>query len=84
MTLYKSAANEIAEMMAQNLKEAGAFPIDWEYFKKTVDSAQKCEDLQVPWRWIEGGKIADNKAMGYFLQKEKELKSKFGENCKTR
>lgn len=86
MTIYKSAAEEIAENMARFLEKSAGFPIDWEYFKKTVDDARRCEDLQAPWRWIEGGKTAtyQSRAFQYFLQKERELKSNFGSNCQTR
>lgn len=83
--IKKSTVTEIEDTMAELLKEA-MFPISFEYFHKTLNLVTKCEDLQLPWRWIESGKCASyqDQAFQMFLAKEKELKEKFGNNCKTR
>jgi len=89
MTIYKSAADEIAEAMNEALEKDAGVPIFWEKFKKVIDSAEKCADLQVPWRWLQSGKCAlfQDKAFGHFLAKERALKKKVkeeGNECSSR
>jgi len=76
MTIYKSAADEIAEAMIEALeKEAARWPVSWEAFKKVVDSATKCEDLKTPQSWIEQGRCAmfQDRAIAYLGKKRTEL-----------
>jgi len=46
MTIYKSAADEIAELMAHILEKDAGIPTNWEALKQRIMNAKTCEELK--------------------------------------
>ena len=52
MTIYKSAADEIAEMMADFLEKEAAIPVDWEILRQKITAAKTCQELELLRRYV--------------------------------
>lgn len=75
MTLYKSAADEIAELMNEKLNKKAYRIVDFETFKNAVNSAEKCKDLNRPQKWYDSGRLIENRSQAFriLMNRKKEL-----------
>jgi hypothetical protein len=75
MTLYKSAADEIAELMDKELNKEAFRMVSFETFKNAVESAKTCEDLRRPQAWYDSGRLVENRGRAFkiLINRKKEL-----------
>jgi hypothetical protein len=75
MTIYKSAADEIAEIMYKKFNKEAYRIVSFETFKNAVNSAKMCKDLKRPQAWFDNGRLIENRGRAFkiLMDRKKEL-----------